>query len=84
MDFMPITFEQKQKLKNIKAKMEVENQEKKEIVHKKILAGELCMKYAKVKNINDKFLELLESYLKHNEKKGDWFSSWFKEINESR
>lgn len=79
---MAITYEQKQKLKTIKAKMEVENQEKKDITHKKILVGEMCMKYAKVKNIDEKFLELLESYLKHNENKGKWFSSWFKELNE--
>ena len=78
---MPITYEQKQKLKTIKAKMEVENEEKKAITHKKILAGELCMKYANVKKIDDEFLEKLESYLKLNEDKGNWFSSWFVKKN---
>lgn len=78
---MPITYEQKQKLKTIKAKMEVENEEKKSITHKKILAGELCMKYANVKKIDNEFLEKLESYLKLNEDKGNWFSSWFAKKN---
>ena len=78
---MALTYEQKQKVKTIKAQMEVENQEKKSITHKKILAGELCMKYAKVKTIDDNFLELLESYLALNEKKGNWFSSWFSSGN---
>ena len=79
---MALTYEQKQKVKSFKAKLEVENEEKKSITHKKILAGELCLKYAKIKKIDDKFLELLESYLKLNEKKGNWFSSWFDEIRE--
>lgn len=74
---MALTFEQKQKLKALKAKMEVENEDKKSVTHKKILAGELCMKYAKVNEIDDEFLELLENYLMLNEKKGNWFSSWF-------
>lgn len=78
---MALTFEQKQKVKAFKARLEVENEEKKGITHKKILAGELCMKYAKVDTINDEFLKLLEDYLKFNEKKGKWFSSWFKDIN---
>ena len=74
---MPITYDQKQKLKILKIKMEAENEEKKSITHKKILAGELCLKYAQVKNIDDEFLDKLEKYLILNEEKGHWFSSWF-------
>ena len=81
---MALTYDQKQKIKEYKAKLEVENAEKKSITHKKILAGELCMKCAKVNVIDDDFLELLESYLKLNEKKGNWFSSWFGKDNKKK
>ena len=57
----------------------IEKQNKKSITHKKILAGELCMKYAKVKTIDNDFLDKLKEYLKYNEEKGHWFSTWFKQ-----